>query len=73
MMVLLSRESDLKMFAELVPITRTLNFKEVTLSFELEKEITENHEISVMFENKEKRTVFFITSSFWNPDYEEQR
>ena len=72
-MVLLSRESDLKMFAELVPITRTLNFKEVTLSFELEKAITENHEISVMFENKEKRTVFFITSSFWNPDYEEQR
>ena len=72
-MVLLSRESDLKMFAELVPITRTLNFKEVTLSFELEKAITENHEISVMFENKEKITVFFITSSFWNPDYEEQR
>ena len=55
-MLLLSRElkSNQKMTAELVPFDRSLKSKEKPFSFDLVEEFTNNHQIDLVVEDKQK-------------------
>ena len=55
-MLLFSREdkSTLEMSAELVPADRTLQSKEKPFSFDLVEEFTNNHQINLVVEDKQK-------------------
>ena len=55
-MLLLSRELKFykKMSAELVPFDRTLQSKEKPFSFDLVEEFTNNHQINLVVEDKQK-------------------
>ena len=69
-MLLLSREleSPQKMSAELVPFDRTLQSKEKPFSFDLVEEFTNNHQINLVVEDKQKQRAIFITQSFHGGD-----
>ena len=60
-MVLLSRESPLKMCAELVPDESTQSKNN---SFVLESEFTSNHQINLVVEDKQEQSAIFVTQSY---------
>ena len=62
-MLLVSRESKLKMFAELVSIETDLEIEENTLSFALTSKFTDNHQINLVVEDKQKQHAIFVTES----------
>ena len=60
------------MFAELVPINRTRKTEEKTLSFALENEFTDEHQIKLVWVNKQRQLAIFVTESHHpnnNSDY----
>ena len=59
-MLLLSRESKLKMSAELVPDVST---QRKNHSFDLKEKFTNYHEINLVFEDKHKQQAIFIMQS----------
>ena len=59
-MVLLSVESPLKMCAELFPEESTQSKDK---SFLLVAEFTSNHQINMVFEEKQKQQAIFVTQS----------
>ena len=59
-MLLLSRESELKMSAELVPDVKTQSKDN---SFDLKEKFTSNHQINLVFEDKHKQQAIFVTQS----------
>ena len=61
--MLLSLKSELEMFAEVVPIDRTLIIKEKTLSFTLENPIEK--QFIVAFEDKKRQLAVFVTSGYF--------
>jgi len=63
-MLLVSRESELKMFAELVSVDAAIDSEENTLSFALDKKFTDNHQINLVFEDKQRQHAIFVTESF---------
>ena len=52
------------MFAELVPIDLTLESKEKPKGFALESKFTNNHQINLVVEDKQKQCVIFATESY---------
>ena len=64
-MLLLSREekSTLKISAELVPADKTLQSKEKPFSFDLVEEFTNNHQINLVVEDKQKQRAIFVSQS----------
>ena len=62
--LLLSQVSEFQMVAELVPIDRTQICQENKLAFTLEKPFTDDHQIKLMFADKQKGHAFFFTESF---------
>ena len=63
-MLLVSRESELQMFAELVPIDFTLESKGTPMSFDLDDKFTDNHQINLVVEDKQRQHAIFATQSF---------
>ena len=63
-MLLVSRESELKMFAELVSVDDAIDSEESTLSFALDKKFTDNHQINLVVEDKQRQHAIFVTESF---------
>ena len=63
-MLLVSRESELKMFAELVSVDDAIDSEENTLSFALDKKFTDNHQINLVVEDKQRQHAIFVTESF---------
>ena len=63
-MLLVSRESELKMFAELVSVDAAIDSEENTLSFALDKKFTDNHHINLVVEDKQRQHAIFVTESF---------
>ena len=59
-MLLLSRESELKMSAELVPDVSTQSKDN---SFVLKEKFTIYHQIDLVFEDKHKQQAIFVTQS----------
>ena len=59
-MLLLSRESELKMSAELVPDSTTKNKDN---SFALKEKFTENHQINLVVEDTYKQQAIFVLQS----------
>ena len=51
-MLLVSRESELKLFTELASIDKTHEVKEKSLSFVLDDKFTDNHQINLVVEDK---------------------
>jgi hypothetical protein len=64
-MLLVSRESELKMFAELVSVDDAIDSEENTLSFALDKKFTDNHQINLVVEDKQRQHAIFVTESFY--------
>ena len=64
-MLLISRESELKMFAELVSVDDAIDSEENTLSFALDKKFTDNHHINLVVEDKQRQHAIFVTESFY--------
>ena len=52
------------MFAELVPINRTHKTEEKTLSFALENELENEHQIKLVCVDKQRQLAIFVTESF---------
>ena len=63
-MLLVSRESELKMFAELVSVDAAIDSEENTLNFALDKKFTDNHQINLVVEDKQRQHAIFVTESF---------
>ena len=63
-MLLISRESELKMFAELVSVDAAIDSEENTLSFALDKKFIDNHQINLVVEDKQRQHAIFVTESF---------
>ena len=63
-MLLVSLESELQMFAELVPIDFTLDSKCKLKSFDLDDEFTDDYQINLVVEDKQRHHVIFVTQSF---------
>ena len=63
-MLLVSRESPLKMAAELVPVDQTLQTKENILKFALLEKFTSAHMINLVVEDKHKQQAIFVTQSY---------
>ena len=63
-MLLVSRESTLKMVAELVPVDHTLQTKENILKFALLEKFTNAHMINLVVEDKHKQQAIFVTQSY---------
>ena len=63
-MLLVSRESELKMFAELVSVDAAIDSEENTLSFALDKKFTDNHQINLVVEDMQRQHAIFVTESF---------
>ena len=51
------------MFAELVPINRTHKTEEKTLSFALENELENEHQIKLVCVDKQRQLAIFVTES----------
>ena len=64
-MLLVSRESELKMFAELVSVDAAIDSEENTLNFALDKKFTDNHQINVVVEDKQRQHAIFVTECFY--------
>ena len=62
-MLLVSRESELKMFAELVSIDTDLETEENILSFALDNKFTDDHQINLVVEDKQRQHAIFVTES----------
>jgi hypothetical protein len=65
-MVLLSVKSALEMFAELVLIDSTQNSFDKTLSFAsftLKNNLTSHHQIKMVFGDRHRQLVIFVTES----------
>ena len=60
-MLLLSRESELKMSAELVPDVSTQSKDN---SFVLKEEFTKDHQIDLVVEDKHKQLAIFVIQSY---------
>ena len=52
------------MFAELVSVDAAIDDEENTLSFALDKKFTDNHQINLVVENKQRQHAIFVTESF---------
>ena len=63
-MLLFSRESELQMFAELVPIDFTLESKGTSMSFALDDKFTDKHQINLVVQDKQRQYAIFVTESF---------
>ena len=63
-MLLVTRESELQMFAELVPINLNLESKDKAIGYALENKFTDKHQINLVFEDKQRQHVIFITQSY---------
>ena len=63
-MLLVSRESELKMFAELVSVDAAIDSEENTMSFALDKKFTDNHQIDLVVEDRQRQHAIFATESF---------
>ena len=63
-MLLLSVKSPEKMFAEIVPIERTLQSKENTHSFDLQSQFTNYHQITLVVQDKHRQHAIFLTESW---------
>jgi hypothetical protein len=63
-MLLVSRETKLKMFAELVQDDMTVKNEEQSLSFVLDDEFTDNHQISLVNEDSQRKHAIFVTESY---------
>ena len=59
-MLLLSRESELKMSTELFPDVSTQSKNH---SFDLKEKFTANHQINLVIEDKHKQQAIFVTQS----------
>ena len=68
-MILLSLKSNVAMFAELVPINRTRKTEEKTLSFALETEFTDHHQIKLVCVDKLRQLAIFVTESYHENNY----
>ena len=62
-MLLVSLESELQMFAELVPIDFTLDSKCKLKSFDLDDEFTDDYQINLVVEDKQRQHAVFVTES----------
>jgi|LakMenE18May11ns_1017448.scaffolds.fasta_scaffold7137359_1 hypothetical protein len=60
-MLLVSRESELQMFAEIVSLNLTLESKEQPISFYLENKFTDKHQINLVVEDKQRQYAIFVT------------
>jgi hypothetical protein len=63
-MLLVSRDTELKMFAELVHDDLTVENKEESLSFVLDEEFTDNHQISLVVADSQRKHAIFVTESY---------
>ena len=52
------------MFAELVSVDDAIDSEENTLSFALDKKFTDNHQINLVVEDKQRQHAIFVTESF---------
>ena len=62
--MLVSLESELQMFAELVPIDFTFESKAKPFCFTLNDKFTDQHQINLVVENKQRQHAIFVTQSF---------
>ena len=53
------------MFAELVSTDLTSEIKEKPLSFALDTEFTDNHQITLVIEDKQRQYAIFVTESYY--------
>ena len=64
--LLLSKESELKMVAELIPLDRTQECPENKLDFDLQQPLN-NHQIKLMFADQKKGHAYFFSQSYHDP------
>ena len=65
--LLLSKESELKMVAELIPLDRTQECPENKLDFDLQQPFSGNHQIKLMFADQKKGHAYFFSQSYHDP------
>ena len=66
-MLLLSKESELKMVAELIPLDRTQQSPENKLDFDLQQPFSGSHQINLMFADQKKGHAYFFSQSYHDP------
>ena len=66
-MLLLSKESELKMVAELIPLDRTQECPENKLNFDLQQTLSSKHQIKLMFADQKKGHAYFFSQSYHDP------
>ena len=64
--LLLNKESELKMVAELIPLDRTQECAENKLNFDLQQTLSNNHQIKLMFADQKKGHAYFFSQSYHN-------
>ena len=65
--LLLSKESELKMVAELIPLDRTQECPENKLNFDLQQTLSSKHQIKLMFADQKKGHAYFFSQSYHDP------
>ncbi len=62
--MLISRDTELKFFAELTPEDVNVKSEDESLSLVLDNKFTDNHQISLIVEDSKRQHAIFVTESY---------